>query len=109
MAQLLQDTHRAGVPGRMNMAASRGQISYPFLDIEFDTVYGERKFSMAPEKMPATYVGLAADPGADQQTGKYWAAPGVESGANRNANNRDKKRPWAVSEIFTNRVEYDLD
>jgi hypothetical protein len=70
----------------------------------------KRKFSMTPEKMAETYVWLAADPVGEQQTGKYWDAPGIEVKANRNAYNKEtQKRLWAVSELFTSSVEHDLD
>ena len=172
LTQLLLDKLIASAPSRVITVASKGLMSYPFLDIEFDNLYGERKFSvqhayyhskqaqvmftfalaerlrgtgvsvhcvrvgnvaipdnrlahlpswmlkmyelkrkfsMTPEKMAETYVWLAADPIAEQQTGKYWDAPGIEVKANKNAYKREtQKRLWAVSELFTSGVEYDL-
>lgn len=173
LSQLLLDKLIASAPSRVITAASKGLIFYPFLDIEFDNLHGERnfsvqhayyhskqaqvmftfalaerlrgtgvsvncvrvgnvaipddrlahlpkwilrmyemkrKFSMTPEKMAETYVWLAADPVGEQQTGKYWDAPGIEVKANRNAYNKEtQKRLWAVSELFTSSVEHDLD
>jgi NAD(P)-dependent dehydrogenase (short-subunit alcohol dehydrogenase family) len=173
LTQLLLDKLIASAPSRVITVASKGLMSYPFLDIEFDNLYGERKFSvqhayyhskqaqimftfdlaerlrgtgvsvhcvrvgnvaipdnrlahlpswmlkmyelkrrfsMTPDKMAETYVWLAADPIAEQQTGKYWDAPGIEVKANKNAYKREtQKRLWAVSELFTSGVEYDLD
>jgi NAD(P)-dependent dehydrogenase (short-subunit alcohol dehydrogenase family) len=173
LTQLLLDKLIASAPSRVITVSSKGLISYPFLDIEFDNLYGERKFnmqhayyhskqaqvmftfalaerlqrtgvtvhcvrvgnvaipderlrhlpswllkmyefkrkfSMTPEKMAETYVWLAADPVGEQQTGKYWDAPGVEVKANKNAYNKEtQKRLWAVSELLTSGVENDLD
>ncbi len=173
LTQLLLDQLIASAPTRVITVASKGLVSYPFLDIEFDNLYGERKFnmqhayyhskqaqvmftfdlaerlrgtgvtvhcvrvgnvaipderlshlpswllkmyefkrkfSMTPEKMAETYVWLAADPVGEQQTGKYWDAPGVEVKANKNAYNKEtQKRLWAVSELLTTGVEYDMD
>jgi hypothetical protein len=74
-------------------------------------VYGlKRKFSMTPEKMAETYIWLAADPVGEQQTGKYWDAPGIEAKANQNAYSKEtQKRLWAVSELLTSSIEDDLD
>jgi hypothetical protein len=70
----------------------------------------KRKFATTPENMAETYVWLAADPIGEQQTGKYWDAPGVEVKANRNAYSRQtQKRLWAVSELLTSGVERDLE
>jgi NAD(P)-dependent dehydrogenase (short-subunit alcohol dehydrogenase family) len=168
MTRLLLDMLKADAPSRVITVASKGLISYPFLDIEFDNLYGERKFSvqhayyhskqaqvmftfdlaerlrgtgisvhcvrvgnvaiaeerlahlprwmlrmyelkrkfsMMPEKMAETYIWLAADPVGEQQTGKYWDAPGIEVKANKNAYNKEtQKRLWAVSELLTSSV-----
>lgn len=168
MTHLLLDMLKASAPSRVITAASKRLISYPYLDIEFDNLYGERKFSvqhayyhskqaqiiftfyladrlrdigvsvhcvrvgnvaisdkrltqlpkwtrrvyelkrkfsMTPEKMAQTYVWLAADPLAEQHTGKYWDAPGVEAKANKNAYDKEtQRRLWAVSALLT-RVE----
>jgi NAD(P)-dependent dehydrogenase (short-subunit alcohol dehydrogenase family) len=173
MTRLLLETLKASAPSRVITIASKGLLSYPLLDIEFDNLYGERKFSMqhayyhskqaqvmftleladrlrgtgvsvhcvrvgnvaipherlshlpgwllkmyemkrkfsvTPEKMAETYVWLAADRVAEQQTGKYWDGPGVEAKANRNAYNKEtQKRLWAVSELLTSSIEHDLD
>jgi hypothetical protein len=70
----------------------------------------KRKCSITPEKRAETYVWLAADPIGEQQTGKYWDAPGIEVKANRNAYNKQtQKRLWAVSDLFTSSIEHDLD
>jgi NAD(P)-dependent dehydrogenase (short-subunit alcohol dehydrogenase family) len=173
MTRLLLDTLKASAPSRVITVASKGLISYPFLDIEFDNLYGEhdfsmqhayyhskqaqvmftfdlaerlrgtgvsvhcvrvgnvaipderlshlpkwllkiyelkRTFSVTPEKMAETYVWLAGDPVGEQQTGKYWDAPGVEVKANKNAYNKQtQKRLWAVSELLTSSIEHDMD
>jgi NAD(P)-dependent dehydrogenase (short-subunit alcohol dehydrogenase family) len=42
----LLDMLKASAPSRIITVASKGLISYPFLDIEFDNLYGERKFNL---------------------------------------------------------------
>ncbi|MBI5352133.1 MAG: SDR family oxidoreductase [Chloroflexi bacterium] len=46
MIQLLLDTLKASAPSRVITVASKGLITYPFLDIDFDNLAGEKKFSM---------------------------------------------------------------
>lgn len=47
----------------------------------------KRKLSITPEQMAETYVWLAANPVAGEQTGEYWDAPNIAVKANRNAYN----------------------
>jgi NAD(P)-dependent dehydrogenase (short-subunit alcohol dehydrogenase family) len=165
MTYLLLEMLKESVPSRVITVASKGLISYPFLDLEFDNLYGERKyslqhayyhskqaqvmftfdlaerlrgtgvsvhcvrvgnvaipnerldhlpkwmlkmyefkrkFSMTPEKMAETYVWLAADTTAEQKTGGYWDAPGIEVRANKNAYNRaTQKSLWDISAELT--------
>jgi NAD(P)-dependent dehydrogenase (short-subunit alcohol dehydrogenase family) len=44
MTNLLLETLKASAPSRILTVASKGLITYPFLDIEFDNLNGERKF-----------------------------------------------------------------
>ena len=46
MTYLLLEVLKESTPSRVLTVASKGLISYPFLDIEFDNLYGERKFSL---------------------------------------------------------------
>jgi NAD(P)-dependent dehydrogenase (short-subunit alcohol dehydrogenase family) len=45
MTALLEDLLRASAPSRILTVASKGLLTYPFLDIEFDNLNGERRFS----------------------------------------------------------------
>jgi NAD(P)-dependent dehydrogenase (short-subunit alcohol dehydrogenase family) len=43
---LLLDTLKASSPGRIITIASKGLLTFPFLEIEFDNLNGEKKFSV---------------------------------------------------------------
>lgn len=46
LTRLLLDMLIASAPSRVITVASKGLVAYPYLDIEFDNLYGERKFNL---------------------------------------------------------------
>lgn len=46
MTELLMGTLKQSAPSRIITVASKGLVTYPFLDIEFDNLYGEKKFNL---------------------------------------------------------------